>query len=294
MTKKDSADDDFELWLEFEHVEDVIDDFCNIRVELPDGTGYALNVWTFDYFLNALQSQSDLTWPELSVGYSRAPDLFVSALVRPTIEAAVADMLANGGLPDDCLDEQHDGRPEDSADDAGAVPPSQNEVTERSNPVWQVIEGSEYSELWDRFDATFSFNPTAWRDRRPVIEAPPGSVTFDLEHATGTWAVHAINALVVWALERISADDPPLLVLDWQHPAYRFWPRRSVLYGGERPFPFEVFPFPDGDYYAFVTDDLREGTFGHPWEPSLCVFGERLVPILRPALAPLAPVLREA
>ncbi|WP_433539254.1 DUF2716 domain-containing protein [Micromonospora sp. CA-249363] len=28
---------------------------------------------------------------------------------------------------------------------------------------------------------------------------------------------------------------------------------------------------------AFLTPDLNCGTFGHPWEKSLCVFGERLV-----------------
>lgn len=162
-------------------------------------------------------------------------------------------------------------------------------------PVWEIIEKPEYTALWDRFEATFSFNPTAWRDRQPVIEEPKGSITFDLEGASGTWAVHAINALVVWALAQVEVDeDRPLFVIDWQHPAYRFWPRRSVLYGQEGPFPFQVFPFPDGDYYAFITDDMSEGTFGHPWEPSLCVFGDTLVPILRDGLSPLAPIKREA
>ena len=93
----------FELWLEFEHVEDVIEDFCNIRVELADGTAYALNVWTFDFFLSALRSKSDL-WPELEVGYSLAPDLFVTELTRPTITTAVADLIAIKGLPHGCLD----------------------------------------------------------------------------------------------------------------------------------------------------------------------------------------------
>lgn len=162
-------------------------------------------------------------------------------------------------------------------------------------PTWQIVEDPDYTTLWDRFDDAFSFNPTAWRERQPVIEEPAGSVTFDLERARDTWAVHAINALVVWALAQVQPDqERPLLVLDWQHPAYRFWPHRSVLYGDESAFPFQVFPFPDGDYYSFVTDDLRQGTFGHPWEPSLCVWGEHLVPILRPVLIPFVPILREA
>src|SRR5690606_13185461 len=122
------ATGDFELWLEPEHVDDEIDDFCNVRVELPDATAYALTVWTFDYFQSAVQ-RSDPGWPELQVGYARAPDLFVRALDRPTIEAAVVDMLASGGLPDSCLVDQ-DGSSNEAATSDGA---------------WQELEEAERS-----------------------------------------------------------------------------------------------------------------------------------------------------
>jgi len=32
-----------------------------------------------------------------------------------------------------------------------------------------------------------------------------------------------------------------------------------------------------GDYFIWLAQDFRYGTFGHPWEPSLCVFGEELL-----------------
>jgi len=32
-----------------------------------------------------------------------------------------------------------------------------------------------------------------------------------------------------------------------------------------------------GDYFIFLAEDLRFGTFGHPWEHSLCVFGTELL-----------------
>jgi hypothetical protein len=35
--------------------------------------------------------------------------------------------------------------------------------------------------------------------------------------------------------------------------------------------------YPDGDYYLYLTGDMRLGTFGHPWERTLCVFGEALL-----------------
>ncbi|MEU5671031.1 DUF2716 domain-containing protein [Micromonospora sp. NPDC047753] len=39
------------------------------------------------------------------------------------------------------------------------------------------------------------------------------------------------------------------------------------------------------DYYAFLTEDMTEGTFGHPWEQTLCVFGSHLMPKLVPLLS---------
>lgn len=35
--------------------------------------------------------------------------------------------------------------------------------------------------------------------------------------------------------------------------------------------------YPDGDYHIWLAEDLRYGTFGLPWEPSLCVFGNELL-----------------
>ncbi|MFA7767591.1 DUF2716 domain-containing protein [Streptomyces sp. NRRL S-448] len=34
--------------------------------------------------------------------------------------------------------------------------------------------------------------------------------------------------------------------------------------------------YPDGDYHLYRTPELRFGTFGHPWEHTLCVFGAPL------------------
>lgn len=51
--------------------------------------------------------------------------------------------------------------------------------------------------------------------------------------------------------------------------------------------------FPNGDYYAFFTQDFSAGTFGHPWEQSLCVMGAPLVGTLGVSLRTWLPVLRE-
>jgi hypothetical protein len=52
--------------------------------------------------------------------------------------------------------------------------------------------------------------------------------------------------------------------------------RIDQLVLGERP-AWPGTAYPDGDYYLYVPADLRMGTFGHPWERTLCVFGDRLL-----------------
>ena len=34
---------------------------------------------------------------------------------------------------------------------------------------------------------------------------------------------------------------------------------------------------PDGDYYIFISRDLQNVWFGHPWEKSITVIGEKLI-----------------
>jgi hypothetical protein len=41
--------------------------------------------------------------------------------------------------------------------------------------------------------------------------------------------------------------------------------------------PWRVTPLPNGDYYIFLSEVFRTGTFGHPWEETMCIFGDRLL-----------------
>jgi hypothetical protein len=34
---------------------------------------------------------------------------------------------------------------------------------------------------------------------------------------------------------------------------------------------------PDGDYAIFLAEDFSFGFFGHPWEATICIFGEPLL-----------------
>jgi hypothetical protein len=159
---------------------------------------------------------------------------------------------------------------------------------------WLELSAEQHHRLWDRFDAAFGFRAGVSSDSWPAIHELAPSVTFDLSaipdgprHGA---AYDAINAealrCFVWAL----ADVDEMVVLDWQHPAYRFFPGHQALTGQAE---WKVPVYPDGDYYAFLTPDLSEGTFGHPWEKTLCVMGRRMVGSLGRSLATWLPIKRQ-
>jgi hypothetical protein len=85
------------------------------------------------------------------------------------------------------------------------------------------------------------------------------------------------------------SSDTEMIVLDWQHAAYYLRPAQQAY----SPFDWPVPVFPNGDYFIFLTKDFREGTFGHPWEETLCVMGARMVGSLGRSLRTWLPVKRE-
>ncbi|GAB3744790.1 hypothetical protein GCM10027594_23500 [Hymenobacter agri] len=107
----------FTLWLEFEHVDysskwdpeteafitgvdwDRENEACNVRVDLPDGRYYGINVWTYAFLATvvALDTESK---EHLNGLYQIPPDLFVKELTRECIEATIADLLKQGNLED--------------------------------------------------------------------------------------------------------------------------------------------------------------------------------------------------
>jgi Protein of unknown function (DUF2716) len=152
--------------------------------------------------------------------------------------------------------------------------------------AWTEIGRDEYDEVWTRFQDRFGFRASTTSDAWPAIDEPTPSVTFDLSLISDGpqrgAAYDAVNAEALRAFVSTVADDEELLALDWQHPAYRFSPSRQALTW--RP-EWEVPVYPDGDYFVFLTSDLSLGTFGHPWEQTLCVFGRPLVDSLATTLS---------
>jgi hypothetical protein len=100
-----------------------------------------------------------------------------------------------------------------------------------------------------------------------------------------------VNLAVLTALRRVIAHDSELCVMDWQHPCYLFHPHAEFEVTKCSAWPVQVFP--DGDYYIFLHPELDFGTFGHPWERTLCLFGKPLIDAFDPTSVPwLGPAVR--
>ncbi|MBY6352357.1 DUF2716 domain-containing protein [Rhodococcoides corynebacterioides] len=160
---------------------------------------------------------------------------------------------------------------------------------------WTFLDPNAETAAWARFADKFGeLRPGLHADNWPAIDEPTPSVTFDLrpdtKKAPTMWAAHfdAVNAEAARCLLEV-ADPPELVVLDWQHPGYRLdLAAHTTAYDATWRVPV----YPNGDYYTFALPDFSEGTFGHPWEQSLCVFGPRLVDTLAVTLSTWLPRLR--
>lgn len=91
------------LWIEAEHIEEDVTEFCNVVVAISTGERYQLNVWSAEFFAGAWAEGEPNASEEVRSLYMLPPDLFVQDLTRPTIEAVIADLIINGRMPPQCL-----------------------------------------------------------------------------------------------------------------------------------------------------------------------------------------------
>jgi hypothetical protein len=159
-----------------------------------------------------------------------------------------------------------------------------------TEPAWSPIP-DEDSSYWTAFERRFAFRPGTDPATWPAIREPTPSLTIDLSpiFRDGGRRAGDVDALALEAMVEAFPAGTRLVALDWFHFGYWFWPHRFAAHGGSWPVPV----FPNGDYRIFLTEDMTAGLFGHPWEQTLCVFGQPLINELSPKLTRWLPVKRE-
>lgn len=131
----------------------------------------------------------------------------------------------------------------------------------------RALESLEYESVWDEFDRRFTFRPSV--KTFPGINEPSDSITFRFVESDDESMVDELQISIFRALRACNAFAHEVYYLDWQHECYQI----------EEPIKDNVWAngFPDGDYAVFLANEMSIGSFGHPWEYSICLFGESFV-----------------
>jgi len=150
--------------------------------------------------------------------------------------------------------------------------------------AWLPLSEKERNEVWDKFYDKFSFRPSVHKEQWPGIREPVPSLTYSIAGAfTGEETAFRIleSDLHTKALSIFQQLVPPegrLYALDWQHPGFWLYPHKEFT--ANESDTWSVPALPNGDYYIFLAEDFSFGWFGHPWEQTICVFGEPLLQTL--------------
>ncbi|SMF14831.1 DUF2716 domain-containing protein [Pseudobacteriovorax antillogorgiicola] len=129
------------------------------------------------------------------------------------------------------------------------------------NTAWVPLSDEEDKQVWNRFKSDFKFNPSV--EEFPGIVEPQESVTY-------SWDVFQsfTNEELLKLAKILATDSGWIYGLDWQHECFQFFPAKAQFDD-----PWKV-SFPDGDYAIIIDKNLKNGYFGHPWEQTICFFGE--------------------
>ena len=154
-------------------------------------------------------------------------------------------------------------------------------------PAWEELSDSRDDEAraWSFLYDQLHFHPSVYAEHWPGISEPRPSITYSMGHMYEVGPDRAaelerdlhLNALT--AFQACLATEQRMYALDWQHLCYWFYPYRP--FNAVNPDAWSVRVWPDGDYFIFLADDFRFGLFGHPWEQTICIFGQPLLDAFR-------------
>jgi hypothetical protein len=151
--------------------------------------------------------------------------------------------------------------------------------------AWRELTNAEMDDVWERFERRFLFRPSIEPRNWPGLAEPIPSVTYLLPSSWTEEQEVELTHGALAAFRRLCASGEVMTALDWEHPCYWFDPHQD-------PVPWQIPIWPNGDYYIYLGGRAQTwGTFGHPWERTLCVFGEEMVRAFEPPVF-LGTVLR--
>ena len=150
----------------------------------------------------------------------------------------------------------------------------------------QIPTREEDQKVHSKFQEKFEFIPSPYFKDWPSILEPMPSFTISLtESAYGIYPDESIICkYLTESFMQLRGSDKIYYSLTWFHRGYK-----EVDINNDN-----IRIYPDGDYAIFLNKDMTLGVFGHPWENTICIFGEALIEITRKNLPKeFSKVLRE-
>ncbi len=150
--------------------------------------------------------------------------------------------------------------------------------------TWIKLTNSQTDDAWSEFYDKYKFRPSVDPREFPGIEEPVPSVTYSYsrnqkaDEESSFLFEQDLTRRVLVAFREIVAPGDSLLALDWQHQCYSVDPH--AIEPSELAANWLIPVLPDGDYSIFLTKHFDVGIFGHPWEETICVFGQPLIAAL--------------
>lgn len=139
---------------------------------------------------------------------------------------------------------------------------------------WKPMHGPTMDKVWDWFYKEFEFRPSVYPQDWPSIHPQVHHFKLDIsaifEDYPSEAQLEAFEDLCKVIFLRLTRPGDLLYALDWQHDCFEFNPRMGWTESESR----YISIFPDGDYHIFLTSDLGNLWFGHPWEQSVTLVGE--------------------
>jgi len=144
--------------------------------------------------------------------------------------------------------------------------------------MYSSLDDEEYNMVWDMIEHKYQFSPSIYPEKWPGIKEPAPSVTFSWKDVDGFYEqTEVLDNILIPAFITLSAKNKINYILDWQHTCYK-------LTGINLKESYPLGVFPDGDYHIWLSTDLSCGTFGHPWEESICIIGKELIDLVEAKL----------
>lgn len=146
-----------------------------------------------------------------------------------------------------------------------------------NSDAWKDIRSSDDERVWNFVNRELKFSPSVAQENWPSFREPTPSMTFDISHAFDsednyqTLVEEDLNLKALRIFRSLVKEEQYIFALDWQHPCYMFYPHQKMTLD-EADWGIPVLP--NGDYYIFLDVNFRWGWLGHPWEKTICIFGE--------------------